>query len=154
MASNDAGTYFEDIEVGRTEEFGEYTVTKEEILEFGRRYDPQPFHVDEAAAADTMFGGLVASGWHTAAMTMKLLIENQDDDTASAGGRGADDLRWHQPVRPGDVLSVRVETVDKEPASDLPGIGYVDHDVTGLNEDGEPVITWTALAMVEQRDGQ
>lgn len=152
MPSNEASRYFEDIETGETMTHGEHRVTRDEIVEFARRYDPQPFHVDEEAARNSMFGELVASGWHTAAITMKLLVEGRDDDTASAGGRGADDLRWHKPVRPGDVLSVHAETVEKDPAGDLPSVGLVHNDITGLDGDGEPVITWTALALVEQRE--
>ncbi len=83
---------------------------------------------------------------------MKLLVEGRDTETASAGGRGVDDLRWHKPVRPGDVLSVRAETVEKRPASEIPGIGHVHHDITGFDQHGEPAITWTALGMVEMRD--
>jgi acyl dehydratase len=83
---------------------------------------------------------------------MRLFVDGRDDDTASAGGRGVDDLRWHKPVRPGDVLSVRAETVEKRPSSNLPSIGQVDHALTELDQDGEPVITWTALALVERRE--
>lgn len=151
MASNDSRRYFEDIKVGDTLEHGEYEVTKEEILEFAEQYDPQPFHVDEEAARESMYGDLIASGWHTAAICMKLLIEGEEERTASAGGRGADELRWHRPVYPGDTISVQAETVDKQAETNLPGIGHVNHDITGLNQHNEPVITWTALALVEKR---
>lgn len=152
MATNDAATYFEDIEIGETQEFGEYRFTREEILEFGRKYDPQPFHADEEAAEDTIFGGLIASGWHTTAVTMKLLVENREENAATVGGSGADEVRWHQPVSPGDVIAVSAGTVEKRDAPDLPGLGHVHHDITGVDPDGQPVITWTALELVEQRD--
>ncbi|MEF8854533.1 MAG: MaoC/PaaZ C-terminal domain-containing protein, partial [Haloarculaceae archaeon] len=96
-------------------EFGSYEVTREEVLEFGDSYDPQAFHVDEEAASESMFGGLIASGWHTAAMTMRLIVDNYLTDSGAIGSPGVDDLRWPAPVRPGDVLRVRAEPVEKEP---------------------------------------
>lgn len=152
MAPTKSTRYFEDIEIGEILEHGEHRVTKNEIITFAEQYDPQPFHIDEEAARQSMFGELIASGWQTGAITMKLLVDGREGSTASAGGRGVDGLRWLQPVRPGDVLSVRAETVEKRPASEIPGIGHVHHDITGVNQDGEPVITWTALGLVEMRD--
>lgn len=153
MPADEAPIYFEDHEVGERFRFGEYRITAEEIVEFARRYDPQPVHVDEAAARESRFGGLVASGWHTAAMTMKLLVDGRIGDVASAGARGVDDLRWHEPVTPGDVLSVEVETVEMEPSTILPGVGDVHADVTCLDGSNEPVVTWRLLGLVEHRDG-
>lgn len=152
MPSDESARYFEDVQIGDTMEHGEYRVTKAEIVEFAQQYDPQPFHVDEELATESMFGELIASGWHTAAICMRLLVDGRDDDTASAGARGVDDLRWHKPVRPGDVLSVRAETVEKRPSRSLPGIGHVNHEITGLDDTGDHVITWTALALVERRN--
>lgn len=140
--------YFEDVAVGETRSFGERTITKAEMIEFAERYDPQPFHVDEAAAEESVMGGLVARGWHTAAVCMRLLVENVDD-RAMAGARGIDDLRWIEPVRPGDTISVELEVVDKYP-SDRKGVGYVDERLTGY-ADGEAVISWIALEMVRRR---
>ncbi len=140
--------YFEDVAVGETRSFGERTITKAEMIEFAERYDPQPFHVDEAAAEESVMGGLVASGWHTAAVCMRLLVENVDD-RAMAGARGIDDLRWIEPVRPGDTISVELEVVDKYP-SDRKGVGHVDERLTGY-ADGEAVISWIALEMVRRR---
>ena len=142
--------HYEDIEVGETQEFGEYTVTKDEILEFAEQYDPQPFHVDEAAAEDSPFGELIASGWHTASICMRLLVRGPLGDQAGMGARGVDELRWHQPVKPGDTLSIRTEVLDKRPSKSAPDRGYVDSRLTGL-VDGEPVISWIGLGMVARR---
>ena len=144
--------YYEDIEVGDTDEFGEYHVTKEEIIEFASKYDPQPFHTDEEAAKESAFGELVASGWHTAAICMRLLVDNMMDKRASMGARGVDELRWRQPVRPGDTLHIRTEVVDKRRSESDPGRGYVDNKMEGLNQDGEVVISWVGLGMVALRD--
>ena len=143
--------YYEDIEVGETQEFGEYTVTKDEILEFAEQYDPQPFHVDEAAAEDSPFGELIASGWHTASICMRLLVRGPLGDQAGMGARGVDELRWHQPVKPGDTLSIRTEVLDKRPSKSAPDRGYVDSRLTGINVDDEPVISWIGLGMVARR---
>ncbi|ADB62815.1 MaoC domain protein dehydratase (plasmid) [Haloterrigena turkmenica DSM 5511] len=117
--------YFEDIEVGTVESFGEYHVTKEEIVEFAERYDPQPFHIDEAAAEESAFGELVASGWHTAAMSMRLFVDNYLQECAGMGGCSADNLRWERPVRPDDTLSLRTEVLDTWPSENDPRRGYV-----------------------------
>lgn len=145
--------YYEDIEVGETQTFGEYQVTKEQIVEFAERYDPQPFHTDEAAARESPFGGLIASGWHTAAMCMRMLAEGPVRERASIGARGADELRWHEPVRPGDTLHLETEVVDKRPSESDPRRGYVDGRVEGINQDEEVVISWIGLGMVERRTG-
>jgi len=110
--------YFEDISVGDTESFGAYTVTREEIIEFARQYDPQPFHVDSEAAAQSPFGGLVASGWHTAAMTMRVLVDGFLAESESRGALGVDELRWYDPVRPGDTLTAETEVIATEPWDD------------------------------------
>ncbi|WP_339103194.1 MaoC family dehydratase [Haloterrigena salinisoli] len=144
--------YYEDIEIGDTRECGEYTVTKEEILEFAEQYDPQPFHTDEEAAAESAFGELVASGWHTASICMRLLVEGSLQDQASMGARGVDELRWYRPVRPGDTLSVRTEIVDKRVSESDPKRGYVDSRLEGINQNDEVVISWIGLGMVERRN--
>lgn len=113
--------YFEDLEVGDTETFGSYRVTREEIVEFAHQYDPQSFHVDPEAAAASPFGGLVASGWHTAAMTMRLLVDGFLEEAATRGALGVDELRWYDAVRPDDTLSVRTEILATESWSDAYG---------------------------------
>jgi acyl dehydratase len=144
--------YYEDIEVGETREFGEYHVTKAEILEFAERYDPQPFHTDEDAARESAFGELVASGWHTAAMCMRMLVDGPIQDRASMGARGVDELRWHRPVRPGDTLSIRTEVVDKRVSESDPERGYVDSRLEGITQDGDVVISWIGLGMIARRN--
>jgi acyl dehydratase len=140
--------YFEDIEVGDVHEFGSYEVTKEELLEFAEQYDPQPFHVDEEQASESMFGGLIASGWHTASICMRLLVDHYLSESASAGARGVRELRWLAPVHPGDTISCRLEVLETEAANER--TGNVVNKLTGL-VDGEPVIEWTSDAIFERR---
>ncbi|ELY58288.1 MaoC family dehydratase [Natronococcus jeotgali] len=146
--------YFEDFAVGETREFGEYEVTEEEVIEFAERYDPQPFHVDAEAAADSMFGQLVASGWHTAAISMRLLVEGPDDedDWASMGSPGVDELRWHQPVKPGDTLSVRTEVLEKRASESRSDRGYLRSRLETHNGDDELVMHWIGSTILERRD--
>ncbi|WP_254764347.1 MaoC family dehydratase [Natrinema marinum] len=144
--------YYEDIEVGETNEFGEYHVTKAEIIEFAEQYDPQPFHVDEDAAEESAFGELVASGWHTAAMCMRMLVDGPIQDRASMGARGVDELRWKQPVKPGDTLSIRTEVIDKRVSESDPRRGYVDSRLQGVTQDGDVVISWIGLGMIARRN--
>lgn len=144
--------YYEDLEVGETQEFGEYHVTEEEIIEFAEQYDPQPFHTDPEAAADSAFGELVASGWHTAAMCMRMLADGPIQDRASMGARGVDELRWKEPVRPGDTLSIRTEILDKRVSESDPKRGYVDSRLEGINQDGDVVISWIGLGMIARRN--
>ncbi|WP_455447780.1 MaoC family dehydratase [Natrinema thermotolerans] len=144
--------YFEDIEIGTTREFGEYHVTKEEIVEFADQYDPQPFHTDEDAATESAFGELVASGWHTAAISMRLLVDNYLRENAGMGGRGADELRWQRPVRPGDTLSVRTEVVGKRRSESDPRRGYIENDIEVRNQDDEIVLSYTVTGMIERRE--
>ncbi|MFC7157558.1 MaoC family dehydratase [Halomarina halobia] len=144
--------YYEDVEVGETEEFGEYQFDKEEIIEFAEKYDPQPFHTDEEAARESVFGELVASGWQTAAVCMRMLVDGYLRDQASMGARGVDELRWLKPVKPGDTLHIRAEIVDKRLSESNPHRGYVDNKMEGVNQDGEVVISWIGLGMMEVRD--
>ncbi|MFC7139443.1 MaoC family dehydratase [Halosimplex aquaticum] len=141
--------YFEDLSVGETADFGSYQVTDEEITTFAEQYDPQPFHTDPEAAADTPFGGLVASGWHTAAMTMRLLVDNHLADGATRGALGVDDLRWRRPVRPGDELVVRTEIVEKEDWDDDSGLVSV---AITTEADGEEALSMVGLVLYERRE--
>ena len=140
--------YFEDLTVGETAEFGTYEVTADEMTSFAEQYDPQPFHTDPEAAAETPFGGLVASGWHTASMTMRLLVDNYLSEGAARGALGVDDLRWRRPVRPGDELTVRTEIVDKEDWDDENGLVSV--EIT-TEVDGEAVLSMVGLVLYECR---
>jgi acyl dehydratase len=137
------------VRVGTVLEFGSYEVTREEIVSFAEQYDPQPFHVDESAAGESMFGGVVASGWHTCAMTMRLLVDNYLNESGCMGSPGIDSLRFPEPVRPGDALSVRVEHVDKEPWDE--GRGVVTSDVTTTNDDDDTVLRMEAMALFPRR---
>jgi len=140
--------YFEDLTVGDTDAFGSYEATAAEMTEFAERYDPQPFHTDPEAAADSPFGGLIASGWHTAAMTMRLLVEHHLADGAARGALGVDDLRWRRPVRPGDELAVTTEIVDKEGWDDESGLVSV---AVTTEADEEEVLSMVALVLYERR---
>ena len=144
--------YYEDVEVGDVTEHGSTTVTKEEIVEFAEEFDPQPFHLDEAAAEESIFGGLAASGWHTASMCMRLLVDGVLNDQASQGAAGVDELRWKRPVRPGDTLSIEVEILEKEPHPRDPTRGRLRTELRGYNQDDEEVISWVGLAMIERRE--
>jgi acyl dehydratase len=140
--------YFEDLAVGDTDSFGSYEVTEAEVVEFAERYDPQPFHTDPEAAAASPFGGLVASGWHTAAMTMRMLVEGALSEMATRGAAGVDELRWRQPVRPGQTLSVEVEVAGKRDWDDETGLAEV--AITTL-ADGDTALTMTGLVLVSRR---
>ncbi|MGQ0741372.1 MAG: MaoC family dehydratase [Alphaproteobacteria bacterium] len=133
--------HFEDFRAGQTFEFGTYNVTADEILEFAREFDPQPMHLSDEAARKTMMGGLVASGWHTCAIAMRLLVDGLFNRSASLGGVSVDDARWHRPVRPGDMLAMKVEVLETR-ASSKGGRGYVNFKCT-LHRAGEPVLTFT-----------
>jgi acyl dehydratase len=141
--------YFEDLTVGETTEFGTYEVTADEMTSFAEEYDPQPFHTDPDAAAESPFGGLVASGWHTASMTMRLLVDNHLSEGATRGALGVDDLRWRRPVRPGDELAVRTEIVDKADWDDENGLVSV--GITTEADDQE-VLTMVGLVLYERRE--
>ena len=146
--------YFEDIDAGETHDLGSYTADREELLAFARRYDPQPIHVDPDAAAQTMFGGLIASGWHTGGSCMALLAEGFLNDTASVGSFGMDELRWRTPVRPGDTVSVAVEITDKHASESRDNRGYVDVELHAENGDGEEVIFWRSTNIILTRAGR
>ncbi|GAA5159295.1 MULTISPECIES: MaoC family dehydratase [Amycolatopsis] len=143
--------YFEDYVPGSTHEFGNVKVTEAEIVEFATRYDPQPFHVDAAAAADGPFGGLIASGWHTASLMMRLLADNYLSPVSSLGSPGIDELRWPKPVRPGDELRLRVHVVESRPSKSKPDRGLVRSRIELLNQDEEIVFSALALNFVLRR---
>lgn len=145
--------YFEDIEIGDSAEYGPLDVTAEDIKRFAAEYDPQPFHLDEEAGKATHFGGLAASGWHTAAMTMKLLIAGDGGEhVASLGSPGFDDLRWRKPVRPGDRLRVTSECIDKKPSESRPDMGVVRFQVHTINQNDEVVMSVITIAMIACRE--
>lgn len=125
--------HFEDFAVGRVFNCGPYDVTKEEIFEFAREFDPQPHHLDEEAAKHSMLNGLSASGWHVCAMTMRMLADDILNKSANRGGVGAREARWMKPVRPGDVLRVEAEVMEAKPSKSLP-VGFVVFDCRVFNQ--------------------
>ena len=131
---------FETFQVGQVQNFGAYEVTEAEIIEFAQKYDPQFFHLDPEAAKKSLFGGLCASGWHTCAMTMSMLVENMDKHGRSLGSPGIDNLRWRRPVYPGDVLSVHMEVLELKPSKSRPEIGFVISKVTVHNQQKQDVM--------------
>jgi len=144
--------YFEDVEVGATTVFGDYDVTREEVLEFARKYDPQPFHLSDEEAAKTHFGRIAASGWHTTAMTMAVIARHVvDDRQAGLGSPGVDELRWLKPVYPGDRLTVRGEVIDKTASRSKPHIGTIRTKTIVSNQDGVDVMSFTSIVMMLRR---
>ena len=145
--------YFEDIEVGGETFFGSCEVTREEVLEFARKYDPQPFHLSDEAAAKTHFGRIAASGWHTTAMVMAMLVEHmQDEPQAGLGGVGIDELRWLKPVYPGDVLSLETELLEKTRSRSKPNMGSGRIRVTAFNQHDEPVMSYVNIFLIAVRE--
>jgi len=144
--------YFEDLVVGAETDFGSYAVTREEVLEFARKYDPQPFHLSDEEAAKTHFGRLAASGWHTAAMTMAVIARHVvDDGQAGLGSPGIDELRWKKPVYPGDMLHVRGEILEKTPSRSRPEMGSFRTRTTVTNQDGDTVMTFVSIVLMRRR---
>ena len=143
--------WFEDYAVGTTSEFGPIGVTEGEVLDFGRRFDPQPFHVDPEAAAAGPFGGLIASGWHTCALMMKLLAEDYLSPGSSLGSPGIDELRWLQPVRPGDELVLRTTVESARVSRTKPDRGIVRTEVELINQDGTAVLRLVAMNLIRTR---
>ena len=142
--------YYEDIEVGVVRRFGSKEVVREEVIDFASKYDPQPFHLDDEAAAQTYFGRLSASGWHTGAMMMRMIVDNMGEG-GSLGGIGMDELRWLKPVYPGDVLSCESEVVEVVPSKSKPDRGVVKTRLTVFNQNDEPVMVSTNIALQQRR---
>jgi len=137
--------WFEDYRPGLVLEFGSASVEEAEVIEFARRFDPQPFHVDADVAAQGSFGGLIASGWHTGSLMMRLLVEHYLSPIASLGSPGIDELRWLAPVRPGDTLSVRVTILETRRSQSRPDRGLVKALMEVLNQRREVVMSMKAL---------
>lgn len=144
--------YFEDMAVGDTAQMGSYQVTREEVIDFATRYDPQPFHLSDEAAAKTHFGRIAASGWHTTAMTMAVIARYVvRTEQAGLGSPGIDALRWLKPVYPGDTISVASRVVEVTPSRSKPGIGSVRGETTVTNQHGESVMTYTSIVLMRRR---
>lgn len=143
--------YLEDFAAGQTFGSGRLRVDKERIKTFAAEFDPQPFHLDEAAARHTIFGGLAASGWHTAALTMRLLVESELKPAGGIVGAGFDEFRWPRPVRPGDELRIESEVLEVRPSKSRPEQGLIKVRTTTLNQDDEAVQVVVANLVVPRR---
>ena len=144
--------YWEDFPAGTVREFGGLTLSQEEIVRFARQYDPQPFHVDEEAASRSVFGGLIASGWQTCALAMRMMCDAYLLDAASAGSPGVENIRWLLPVRPGDTLRVRLTVLEARVLQSKPHIGLVRNKWEVFNQKDEQVMLMEGYGMFLRRD--
>ena len=144
--------HFEDYVAGSTYEFGEIEVGEAEIIEFAKRYDPQDFHTDPAAAAKGPFGGLIASGWLSASLMMRLFADHYLSKNASLASPGVDELRWLKPVRPGDRLRIRISVVEARQSRSKPDRGMVRSAIEMINQDGQVVMTMIAMNLLGCRN--
>ena len=143
--------YWEDFKPGQVIELGSRTIDTERILAFAREFDPQPFHTDEEAARHTIFGGLIASGWHTGSLSMRLFYDGLIKDVVSLGSPGFDELRWVKPVRPGDTLSARFTVLECVASRSKPDRGVIRALLETRNQHGEVVMTITAVNLFGRR---
>ena len=143
--------FFEDYQAGRIYEFGAITVSEAEIIAFSRRYDPQYFHVDRERAAGSEFGGIIASGFHTASIVMRLYADHYLPGEASLGSPGVDELRWPNPVRPGDTLRIRVTILEARPSRSKSDRGILRAKVEALNQNDDVVLSMTAVNILRRR---
>jgi acyl dehydratase len=144
--------YFEDYIAGTVHEFGSVTIEADEVIAFAKRYDPQPFHVDPEAAKETIFGGLIASGWHTGSLIMRLYADHYLSHVASLASPGIDELRWLKPVRPDDKLSVRVTILDTRRSRSKPDRGLVHSFIEVFNQNQEVVMTMKVINILRCRE--
>jgi len=145
--------YFDDFAPGQDIDLGTRTVTEEEIVAFARDYDPQPFHVDREAAAHSIYGGVIASGWHTCGMMMRMVVDGLLNRSASMGSPGLDGVRWLAPVRAGDTLNVRYQTVQVKASRSKPDRGVVWSKWVAINQHGQTVCTVEGMGMFGRRPG-
>ena len=143
--------HYEDLEVGSTSKFGHYDVTREEVIEFARKYDPQPFHIDPAAAAESIYGGIIASGFHTLTLAFELILAANVWNEASMGSPGLDEIRWKMPVRPGDSLRVTGEVTEVQPSASRPDRGRVVFRYDILNQNDARVAYYYAIQLLKRR---
>ncbi|MFC4291378.1 MaoC family dehydratase [Sphingorhabdus arenilitoris] len=147
--------YWEDIEIGKVSRFGSYPVTREEVIDFASKYDPQPFHLDDTAAAATHFGRLSASGWHTAAMAMRMMVDNMKENAqAGLGSPGLDRLQWKKPVYPGDTLRCESEVLSKRRSKNRPEMGIFKGVTRVYNQHDELVMEMESNGLIQVRDPQ
>lgn len=143
--------YFEDYVTGSVSEYGSLTVEEADIIEFARRYDPQEFHIDPEAAKRGPFGGLIASGWHTCSLVMRILVDHYLSKESSLGSPGVDELRWLRPVRPGDTLRIRLTILETKRSQSKPDRGMIRNMIEVLNQTGEVVMTLKAMTLIRAR---
>ncbi len=143
--------YFEDFEVGKTVVVGSRQMKEEEIIDFARQFDPQPFHVDHDAAAKSIYGGIIASGWHTCGIMMRLMVDGFLKDVASLGSPGVDEIRWIKPVRGGDTLTVTTTPLEVRASFTKPDRGFVTSLWEAKNQHGETVATLKGIGMFKRR---
>ena len=146
-----SGRYLEDFAVGQTFGSGRLRISKDQVRAFAAEFDPQPFHLDEEAAQNTIFKGLAASGWHTAALTMRLLVESELKPAGGIVGAGFDEFRWPRPVRPGDELHIESEVLEVRASRSLPNQGLIKVRTMTLNQDNEAVQVQIANLIVPRR---
>ncbi|MBX7534219.1 MaoC family dehydratase [Qipengyuania sp. GH1] len=144
--------FYEDLRIGTVRKFGQYEVSREEVMDFATKYDPQPFHLDDAAAAETHFGRLSASGWHTCSMTMRMMVDDMaDNPSAGLGSPGIDQLRWKKPVFPGDTLRCETELMEKRRSASRPEMGIFKSRVRTFNQNDEIVLEMVSNALIRTR---
>ncbi|MFZ6774720.1 MaoC family dehydratase [Undibacterium sp. SXout7W] len=143
--------YFEDFIPGSVIELGSRTISESEIIEFASQFDPQPFHIDKAAASHSIFGGVIASGWHTCGIIMRMVVDGFLNDSTSMGSPGLEEVRWILPVRPGDTLTVTAHTLESRPSSSKPDRGVVLTEWRAVNQDGKLVCTIKGMGMFGRR---
>jgi len=141
--------FFEDVQVGTVLEFGSKKMTRQEIIDFAKKYDPQPFHIDEEAAKDSIYGDVIASGWHTGSVTMRMMVDHMVNDRAGLGSPGFNNLKFRLPVRPGDTLRVRSTVMDKKRSRSRPEMGTIFGLVEVLNQKDEVVMSFESLGMIK-----
>jgi acyl dehydratase len=146
-----AKRYLEDFHAGQVFEVGSHTFTRDEIVEFGTRYDPQPFHIDEEAARQTPWGGLIASGWHTIGIVMRLTVECYINDSASLGSPGIDEIRFLKPVRPGDTITARSTVLEVAPSRSKADRGHIITRAEAFNQKGELVLSFVGRGIYFRR---
>ncbi|MET3117205.1 acyl dehydratase [Undibacterium sp. GrIS 1.8] len=151
MAAKTYKWYFEDFIPGNVIQLGQRTLTEEEIIHFAQQFDPQPFHVDKDAAGDSIFGGVIASGWHTCGIIMRLVVDGFLNDSTSMGSPGLDEIRWILPVRPGDTLTVTAETLESRPSTSKLDRGVVVTMWRATNQHGQLVCTVKGMGMFGRR---
>ena len=143
--------YLEDFQPGQTFDLGSIHVTHDQVVDFAQQFDPQPFHLDIDAGGQSIFGGLIASGWHTCSLMMRLVVDNLFSRTATLGSPGVNQIRWMLPVRPGDTLSLKLEVLESRPSQSKPDRGSVKVKYALSNQRGELVMTMVGWGMFQRR---